>query len=130
MLKELFLELIVSDVKKSVEYYHKYFGFVVDMFAPNEENPSWCQISNNGIKIMMQDFEETKKEMKEFPDKLSSSNLILLKYDNYDKFKEIYDLLNNNKIDLFMNIRETEYGTFEFGVFDPDKNMIVVSVEK
>ena len=66
--------------------------------------------------------------MLNFPKILSSSNIILLKYD-LDKLKEIYNALKENNINLFMNIRETEYGTTEFGGLDPDYNIIIISGE-
>ena len=31
---------------------------------------------------------------------------------------------------MFKNLTETEYGTVEFGVYDPNNNMIIVSIEK
>lgn len=129
MLKELFLELIVKDINSEVDYYCKYFDFKIEMAFPSNENFNWVQLSNGNIKIMMQDYEETKKEIRNFPDNIFSSNIILLKYDDYNKFKNIYDLLIFDEVKMFKEIKETEYGTVEFGVYDPNGNMIIVSVE-
>lgn len=129
MLKDLVMELVVKDIFKCVDFYSKYLGFKLDMKAPDNDNFTWCQLSNGSLKIMMQDFEETKKEMLEFPKELSSSNIILLKYD-LNKLKEIYNLIKLNNITLFMDIRETDYGTTEFGILDPENNIIILSGEK
>ncbi len=130
MLKELVIELIVKDIKKTVDFYEKYFNFSIEMAAPDNENFTWVQITNQNIKIMMQDFNQTKDEIINFPNTLASSNLIVLKYNNVEKIKEIYKLLLNDKIKFFTDIKETEYGTVEFGVFDPNNNMVLVSGEK
>ena len=92
MLKELVIELVVKDICESVNFYSKYLDFKIDMKSPDNDSYTWCQLSNNNFKIMMQDFEETKNEMIKFPKELSSSNIILLKYD-LDKLKEIYNLV-------------------------------------
>lgn len=55
----------------------------------NDLDYTWVKFSNNRIKIMMQDFYETKKEIPNFPDDVNSSNLIVLKYDNIDEIKNI-----------------------------------------
>ena len=128
MLKELVIELVVKDICESVNFYSKYLDFKIDMKSPDNDSYTWCQLSNNNFKIMMQDFEETKNEMIKFPKELSSSNIILLKYD-LDKLKEIYNLVIKDEIDIFMNIRNTEYGTTEFGILDPDNNIIIISGE-
>lgn len=39
----------------------------------------------------------------------------------------MYNKLKDNNIDFFMEYTETNYGKAEFGVFDPDRNMILVS---
>lgn len=128
MLKELVIELVVKDIHKAVDFYINYLGFKINIKAPDNDFYTWIELSNNSLKIMMQDFEETKKEMLNFPKILSSSNIILLKYD-LDKLKEIYNALKENNINLFMNIRETEYGTTEFGGLDPNYNIIIISGE-
>ncbi len=129
MLNELIIELIVKDIKKSTDYYCKYFDFKVDMKFPDNDDFTWIQLTNNNNKIMMQDYNETKKEINNLPNSVSS-NIMLLKYNDVSKLKEIYNMIISDNIKIFMDIKETEYGTVEFGVFDPDNNMIIVSVEK
>jgi uncharacterized glyoxalase superfamily protein PhnB len=128
MLKELVIELVVKDIYKSIDFYSRYLDFKINMKAPDNDSYTWVELSNNNFKIMMQDFMETKKEMVNFPKELSSSNIILLKYD-LNKTKEIYEVTVKEKITLFMDIRNTEYGTTEFGILDPDNNIIIISGE-
>lgn len=39
----------------------------------------------------------------------------------------MYKDLKLKDIEFFMELKQTEYGTIEFGVYDLDKNMIIVS---
>ena len=128
MLKDLVIELVVKDIYKSVDFYSKYLDFKINMKAPDKDSYTWVELSNNNFKIMMQDEKETRNEMINFPKELSSSNIILLKYD-LNKTKEIYEVTIKEGITLFMDIRNTEYGTTEFGILDPDNNIIIISGE-
>ena len=128
MLKDLVIELVVKDIYKSVDFYSKYLDFKINMKALDKDSYTWVELSNNNFKIMMQDEKETRNEMINFPKELSSSNIILLKYD-LNKTKEIYEVTIKEGITLFMDIRNTEYGTTEFGILDPDNNIIIISGE-
>lgn len=76
---------------------------------------------------MLEDYEEVIKEMDNFPIKTNTSNLVKFKYDNEEEVKKIYKNFKENDIEFFMEIKKTEYGSVEFGVFDLDKNMIILS---
>lgn len=130
MLNELILELVVKDIKKGVAFYCKYFDFKIDLTTPDDKNYKWIQLSKNNIKLMMQDFDETKKEIPNLSDNFRPSNIILLKYDSIDEINKIYNLLILDKVTIFMDMKETDYGALIFGVLDPNDNMIIVSAQK
>jgi len=49
---------------------------------------------------------------------------------DFEEFKNLYNKCKNEFCEFCMEYTETEYGKIEFGVFDLDKNIILVSFEK
>lgn len=83
---------------------------------------------NNGkLRIMFEDYKTVCKEIKNFPEKTYSTNLIKFKYDSKKYIKELYNKLKEKNIEIFMELKETDYGMTEFGILDPDKNRIIIS---
>lgn len=125
MLRNIINEFTVNDIQKSIEFYKKYFNFKIE---DTDGNPiTWVQMKNDNTVLMIEDYEEVCREIKNFPNKTNTSNLIKFKYDNHDEVREAYRKLKDNNIELFMELKQTEYGTLEFGVFDLDRNMIIIS---
>ena len=118
-------ELTVSDVEKSIKFYTTYFGFRAEL---TEGEPlSWAQLDRGGAILMLQDYGEAKKEIIGMPKKTNSSNLIRFEFDNAGDTKEIYVSLKRDGIRIFIDYAKTDYGKIEFGAYDPDGNMIIVS---
>ena len=42
---------------------------------------------------------------------------------------EEYETLKSNNVEFFDSYHETDYGKVEFGIYDLDRNMIIVSAE-
>ena len=80
-----------------------------------------------GAILMLQDYDEAKKEISSIPKKTSSSNLIRFEFDNAGDTKEVYASLKRDGIRIFIDYAKTDYGKIEFGAYDPDGNMIIVS---
>lgn len=76
---------------------------------------------------MLENYNIVKNSISNYPSKVNNSNLIKFEYDNLEEIKELYNILKHNDIDFFMEYTETDYGKVEFGIFDLDKNMILVS---
>lgn len=118
-------EFTVKDIKKAIKFYKDSFNFEV---AETDGNPiTWVQMKKDNVVIMLEDYKEVIKEIDKFPIKTNTSNLVKFKYDNKEDVKEIYKNFKDKDIEFFMELKKTEYGTIEFGVFDLDKNMIIVS---
>lgn len=118
-------EFTVNDIKKTVEFYKNNFNFEIDQ---TDGNPiTWVQMKRENIIIMIEDYKEVCEEIYKFPVKTNTSNLVKFKYDNDEEIKQMYKDLKAKNIEFFMELKQTEYGTIEFGVFDLDKNMIIVS---
>ncbi len=118
-------ELVVSSVADSVKFYVDNFGFAMDI---SEGNPMlWAQLKNGSSLLMLEDYDSAKMEMSDFPEKTKSSNLIMLEYDNSGEVANLYEDLAKKGAKFFKDYEETDYGKVEFGVYDLDRNMILVS---
>ncbi len=118
-------ELVVSNITESIEFYNNYFGFVVEQ---TDGNPiSWVQLSKNGETLMLEDYKIVESEIHNYPKKANSSNIIKFEYNNLDEFKELYNKLKENKIEFIIEYTETDYGKVEFGIYDLDRNIILIS---
>lgn len=118
-------ELVVDEVEKSVEFYQKIFSFSVEL---TDGNPiSWAQLKKDNMEIMLEEYKTVKEEIKGFPKKTRTSNLLKFEYDNLDELKAVYSKCRENSYEIFIEYTKTEYDKIEFGVLDLDKNMIIVS---
>ena len=88
---------------------------------------SWVQLDGDGAILMLQDYDEAKKEISSIPKKTSSSNLIRFEFDNARIVEDIYASLKRDGADIFIDFTKTDYGKIELGVYDLDRNMIIVS---
>lgn len=118
-------ELIVSNIEASKNFYINIFNFEIEYTDGNPIN--WYQLKKNNTKIMLEDYSTVKEEMKNFPSKVDSSNLLKFEYDNLQEFDNLYEKCRNNSVLFFKDYTKTDYGKIEFGIFDLDKNMIIVS---
>lgn len=118
-------EFVVNDIQKSIKFYKDNFKFEVE---ETDGSPViWVRMKKDNMIIMLEDYKEVCNKIDEFPTKTNTSNLIKFKYDNEEEVKQRYIDLVANNVNCFMELKETEYGTVEFGVFDLDKNMIIIS---
>lgn len=117
-------ELVVDDVEKSIKFYEDYFGFEVK--DVDGDPISWVRLEKDNCVIMLESYMAVVEEIKDYPIKTKSHNLIKFKYSEKEEIYRLYDLLKNNAL-IFMELKTTEYGSIEFGVYDPDSNIIIVS---
>lgn len=126
-LLEIINEFTVSNINTSIKFYKNYFDFnIIDTYG----NPiNWAKLKKDNCTIMLETYNEVKKEIDNYPKKVSSSNLIKFKYKNKKQVLNLYNNLLKDNMRIFMNLKETEYASVEFGVYDPDNNMIIVSCD-
>lgn len=118
-------ELVVANVQNSIQFYENNFNFTTEM---KEGKPiTWAQLKNNEAIIMLEDYNTVKSEISNYPSKVHNSNLIKFEYSELREIKELYKTLKQNNIEFFMEYTETDYGKAEFGILDPDKNLILIS---
>lgn len=127
-LVEIINELTVSNIESSIEFYKNIFNFEIEY---TDGNPiTWVQLKKDNCKIMLESYDVAKEEIKKIPLKANSSNIIKFEYNDFEEFKTLYDNCKNESCTFCMEYTETEYGKIEFGVFDLDKNIILISFEK
>lgn len=121
---EIVIEFVVDDIYKSSEFYTKYLGFEIEL---TEYNPvSWMQLKNGNTILMLVTYDYAKKDIDNFKEYTQSTNLYKFRYDSLDEVKEIYDRLKKDNKNIFLDLRKTDY-RYEFGVYDEDNNMILVT---
>ena len=118
-------ELTVSSINDSIEFYKELFDFEIEYADGNPV--TWVQMKKGNIRIMLEDYFAVKKEINKFPSKSNSSNIMKFEYDNLEEYKLLYDKCKNSLCEFFIEYTETDYGKIEFGILDPDNNMLVVS---
>ena len=118
-------ELTVSNVANSIKFYEDNFGFAVEY---TEGTPvTWAQIKKDDLIMMLEDYNVVKNEIEQYPEKTNSSNLIKFEYSSVEEVKNLYSTLKKQGVSFFTDYTKTDYGKVEFGVYDLDNNMILIS---
>lgn len=121
---EIIIELVVKDIYKSAMFYTNYLGFEVDF--TEYEPVSWMQLKNGNTKLMLVTYDYTKNDIEGFKEYTQSTNLYKFCYGSLDKIKEIYEKLKKDNKEIFLDLRKADF-RYELGVYDEDKNMILIT---
>ncbi len=122
---EIINEFVVNEINKTVDFYMEYFDFKI---VETDGDPiTWCKMRKEDCYIMFEEYKEVCIEIPNFPENVSSSNLIKFKLSSRNDIEKLYKKIKDNHISIFMELKETAYGSLEFGILDPDKNMIILS---
>ena len=124
-LSNIINELVVTSVTDSIKFYEDNFGFTLDF--TDGDPVIWAQVKKDNIILMFQDYNDAKNNINNFPVKVNNSNLIMFEYSNANEVKELYETLKKNNVKLFEDYTETDYGKVELGIYDIDRNMIIIS---
>lgn len=121
-------ELIVKDVQKTVDFYNDYFAFEVIQSASNGEDLIWVEMSNGTAHIMAQRIDETIEEfpsLKMAPDN-SLKSIIFIRLESSNDLQKI-SLIFEDTTKVISPLKETDYGSKEISISDPDGNIIICS---
>lgn len=118
-------EFLVNDIRASISFYENIFDFSIQETVG--EPVEWVKMVNAREELMLYSYESATKEFNNLPSKVCSSNLIMFKYETNEEIQKIYKKVIEQKVKVFSELKETDYGTKELGVIDPDNNIIIVS---
>lgn len=90
------------------------------------EPVEWTKLYNGIEELMLYSYESAKKEFENLPPKTSSNNLIMVKCENNEEIQDIYKKVTDQNLKIFNELKETDYGTNELSIIDPDDNIIIV----
>lgn len=122
---EIINELVVDDINKSIDFYNKYFDFEL---VETDKNPIvWCKIKKDSCYIMIEEYKEVCSEIPNFPKRGISNNLIKFKLSSRDAVENLYKKAKEEDAAIFMELKDTYYGSLEFGILDLDRNMLIIS---
>lgn len=107
--------LPVKDVQKAIAFYTESLQFRL-LFSDREKDPSYAGVKREGVELHLQwhDPEEWKTGIDRPMIRILCSNPDIL----YEEFKQ---LLHPG----VSGIRNTSWGTREFGLYDPDQNALI-----
>ena len=125
--EQIIPELIVDNINNMVNFFSNKFDFKIEAKDPEEGHYTWVQIVNGDNRIMMQETEVTKLEIPELKARITGTDLLMLKLENADAVRSVYERFSFEPESVYMKIRVTEYGSCEFGVKDPEGRYIIVS---
>ena len=126
-MKRLTPNMAVEDVRETVEYYVKNFGFKLVM-AVSEDKSSvgdelvdgkeyiWANIMSGEVGIMFQRIDNLKEDVGNFFDTIGSSASFYIEVEDVDA---LYDSVINS-VDIHKEIETSWYGMREFYVKDPN----------
>lgn len=121
---DIVIEFVVKDINKSKEFYTKYLGFEIEF---TECDPvSWMQLRNGNVIVMLVTYDYAMCEIPNLKNYTPSTNLYKFRYESLDKIKDIYDKLKYDNKDIFLELRNSS-NRYEFGVYDEDHNMILIT---
>lgn len=128
-LNQLVPELVVDDVNASIEFYTRKLGFEVVLKVPEEGKPVWAELKNGETSLMLQETKETFGEIPLISDrKTGGTTLLVFRLVTSQQVRQIWSSLSTNS-QVVLPLRETDYGTVEFGITDPDGYVIIFAGE-
>jgi len=125
MYKTITTNIMVKDVKETVEFYEEKLGFKKILSVPETgEKLDFAIVGKDEISIM---FQEQENLQAEYPT-LKTSNIkptftLFVTVENVNK---LYAELKN-KVKIVKDIHKTFYGKDEFAIFDNNDNILTVS---
>lgn len=117
--------LLVKDVKKSVEFYRDKLGFKLYKTFPDAEEITLAVLQFNSLYIMLQDEEIFKEEKPVYVGGEIPPSFSL--YLEVDDANAIYQKLKSEEVEIVQDYQPLFYGRKEFSIKDLDGHIITFS---
>ncbi len=129
MIKSVVPELIVENMERSIHFYKDLLDFKITAQVPEIGNPVWTELENGSIKLMLQTKKETLLEIPSISNRIIGGTTILVfRLNSRDAVRNLASKLTN-QVQIISSLRETDYGTVELIIADPDGYMLLFSGE-
>lgn len=127
LMQSLSPNLIVKNMKESLDYYKNILKFEVLVTVPEKDEIIWALLQNNNVTIMFQKKESLEKEYNELKNKeLGGSFTLFIKVTDLDNFyKKIKD-----KVKVLKTPNITPYNMKEFAIEDINGYILVFAEEQ
>lgn len=125
MYKSITTNIMVENVKESVEFYKNKLGFEVIVTVPEKgETLNFAIIRKDSISIM---FESKQSLIEEYPTLKTEMiqpmfTLFITVKDATTLYQELKD-----KVEIAKELHETPYGKIEFAIFDNNHNILTIA---
>lgn len=115
MLKSMVPNLMVADVKESVDFYQEKIGFVMVASVPKEDGLQFAILHKDGVNLMLQ---EKNNFIEEYPvlqrEEVQPSISLYIQVDDlqeeYRRFQAVHE--------IYLELHQTFYGSQEFAILD------------
>ena len=125
MYQTITTNIMVKNVKETIEFYEKKLGFQKILSVPEEgETLDFAIIARDNISLM---FQEQKNLIEEYPT-LKTEEIIptFTLFLTVDDVKKMYQQLKEI-VSIAKDLHTTFYGKEEFAIFDNNQNILTIS---
>ena len=108
-------ELLVEDVKSTIDWYHDHLDFQTKILSPENGEPSFARIGRGSAEIMLFRRQEFAQEIKSFSQAPVGGSFVL--YLTVEDVKPIWQKVQDSA-KVIQPLHTTDYGSTEFTITD------------
>jgi catechol 2,3-dioxygenase-like lactoylglutathione lyase family enzyme len=123
----LVLELGVNDVTASIAFYEGALGLDVVEAIPEDGAPEWAELELGGSRLMLQERRGFEEELPVLAGRSAGLSALVVRVTGAHECEAIEERLRADGIELLSEPRDTDYGTREFAVLDPDGHVVLIA---
>jgi len=125
MYQSITTNIMVKNVKETIEFYEEKLGFQKVLSVPEEgEILNFAIIAKDNITIM---FQEQNNLTEEYPTlKVENIKPTFTLFITVENVQKLYEDLKD-KVEIAKELHKTFYGKDEFAIFDNNKNILTIS---
>ena len=125
MYETITTNIMVENVKETIEFYQRQLGFQKVLSVPEDGNSLvFAIVKKDNISIM---FQEKKSLLDEYPtlqkDEIIPTFTLFITVKDVER---LYEELKN-KVEIANELHQTFYGKSEFAIFDNNKNVLTIA---